>query len=102
MNRNENLGHHFNKRLESFAPQSLLLADLNENHNSTLVLKTLTKNPQNKKLEFNHETFVERKNYGRKPDNTRVSVYAQKPRLKMLFDNISRIVKKTTLLFCFH
>jgi hypothetical protein len=45
------LGHQFNNRLEYFDPyylQSLLLADLKENHPSSQVLKIPTKNPRNK------------------------------------------------------
>jgi hypothetical protein len=46
------LEHQFNKSLESFAPcysRSLLLADFKENPTLLWFLKSLRKNPQNKK-----------------------------------------------------
>jgi hypothetical protein len=71
------LGHHCDKRLESFSvsySQSRLLAKFYLKPYSTFVLKI---------------HFVERKIEGRKTkrklENTRV--YGQKPRLKMLFKN---------------
>jgi hypothetical protein len=46
------LGHQFNKGLESFAPcysQFLLLEDFKENHTFLWFLKSLQKNPRNRK-----------------------------------------------------
>jgi hypothetical protein len=47
------LGRQFVKRLESFAPQTLLLGDFQENH--TFLWFSLQKNLRNKKADSTHE-----------------------------------------------
>jgi hypothetical protein len=67
--RDEILGHQFDKRLESFAPCYSTCGFYRKPY-STLVLKIHTKEIREKgNLESIHEKhFVERKNEGRKPD----------------------------------
>ncbi len=67
-----NLGHHFDKRLESLAPcysQSLLLLGFKESHTLLWFKNIYKKTHETRKLESAHEKhFIEGKNEGRKPD----------------------------------
>ncbi len=89
----EILGHHFDKTLKSSAPfysQFLLLANFTENY--APLKKFMQKNPLNKKTRvYSWIAFCSTEKRGQitrqklKFENTQV--YAQKPRLNMLFKN---------------